>query len=95
MTSQIDPTAPIADICVKVAVVGHNASGEPDIAVYNINCSIEQSESGGHYDLAKYTAEEDGFQPSIAFDENDPAWSMLNLKTQSSTEVLHDRQRGG
>lgn len=76
---------------VKVAVAGHNASGEPDIAVYSIHCTIEQRENGGHYALAKDTAEEDGFQPSLAFDENDLAWSMLNLKTQNSTDVLMDQ----
>lgn len=73
---------------VKVAVAAHNASGEPEIVVYNIECSEEQRESGEHYDLAKDRAEADGFQPEIAFDENDPAWSMLNLKTQNSTDVL-------
>lgn len=77
---------------VKVAVAGRNASGEPEIVVYNIECSKEQYENGDHYDMAKERAEDDGFEPEIAFDENDPAWSMLSLKTQNSTDVLMNQK---
>jgi hypothetical protein len=91
MTSSIN-VAPIADKSVKVAVVCRNASGEPDIVIYEIVCTASAYSDGDHYETAKSKAEEDGYEASIAFDEFDPAWRMLSLKAQGSTDVLMNQE---
>lgn len=59
---------------IQVGVMSEDANGAPDVTFHTIECSQEQYDNGDHYDMAKDLAEEDGYEPKIAFDENDPAW---------------------
>ncbi len=95
MSSQIESTAPVADMCVKVAVIGHNAGGEPDAVFYDIGCTSDEYSGGEHYEIAKEMAEQNGYQAVMAFDEFDPAWAMLGLPKDDEAEDEASRPRGG
>lgn len=80
-------------IVTPVAVVGHNANGEPDVFMTEVVCSQEQFDNGEHYDLAKEQAVAEDFDPSIAFDPNDeawrsPLWRELNASADHDNPVV-------
>lgn len=62
---------------IQVGVMSEDANGAPDVTFHTIECSQEQYDNGDHYDMAKDLAEEDGYEPKIAFDERDPAWRVI------------------
>ena len=64
---------------IKCAVFALNAGGEPDLFFCQVNCSEDQYRNGEHYSRAKYLAEENGYDPFLACDENDPAGDVLQL----------------
>lgn len=66
---------------IKVAVMATNAIGEPDIVVYEVECSKEQYDEGAHFDLATALASEHGYKPAMAFDKNSPAWRLLGTNS--------------
>ncbi len=65
------------NMLIKVAVAATNANGEPDLFFTQVACSKEQYENGDHYDTAKTAAENAGYEPYLAYDENDPPGSAL------------------
>ena len=62
---------------IKVIVLCHNASGEPEFHSCTIDVSEDQYDNGEHYDLAKENAVYNGFMPLHAFDAQDRAASQL------------------
>ena len=74
--------------CVVAAI---NAAGEPDLFFVKVECTDEQYNDGEHYVAAKRAAEDDGYEPVLAYDEDDPAGSaMMSLfvwKSASTVEV--------
>jgi hypothetical protein len=69
---------------VKCAVFSHNSNGEPDIFFCRINCSSEEYDHGKHYHKANELAQENGYDPFLACDENDPAGAVMRLCQWSS-----------
>lgn len=63
---------------VKVAVLCQGGSG-PVLHACEVDVTQAQVDNGEHYDLAKESAEAEGFeQPMIAFDAADPAARQLS-----------------
>lgn len=71
------------EICIKVAVLAIDSNGSPELLGYEINttqCSIDE---GNHFDMAKQSAREDGYEePMMAFDQKDPAVKSLGVITE-------------
>lgn len=66
---------------IQVGVMSEDANGAPDVTFHSIECSQEQYDNGDHYDMAKALAEDAGYEPAIAFDEHDPAWTAMKVNT--------------
>ncbi len=64
---------------IKCAVFATNSNGEPDIYFCKVSCSEREYESGDHYETAKTFATENGYEPSLCCDENDPAGAVTRL----------------
>ena len=63
---------------IRMAVVGTNANGEPDLYLTFVEATDLQYNEGQHYDVAIARAEDEGYRaPMIAFDQNDAASRML------------------
>jgi hypothetical protein len=75
-------------ISIKVIVAGYNASGDPDFFFCKVSCTQQQYNEGEHYDIANQAAEDEGYEPAIAFDENDTAGKAIMDKFvwESATE---------
>ena len=74
---------------IKCIVSCINSNGEPDLYFIVIECSEDQYDNGDHYDAAKGQCEEDGYEPYLAYDENDAAGnSMLPLFIWESATIL-------
>lgn len=63
---------------VRVLVVGRNSAGASDIMVAEVACTQSEIDEGAHYDRANEVAANAGFEPKIAIDESDPAWSFFS-----------------
>ena len=63
---------------IRMAVVGTNANGAPDLYLTFVEATDLQYNEGQHYDMAIARAEDEGYRaPMIAFDQNDAASRML------------------
>jgi hypothetical protein len=71
------------DYLVGVAAI--NAGGEPDFFFTWVKCTERDRDDGTHYGIAKARAEEDGYEPRMAFDAGDPA---ANLCDGNFNEIL-------
>ncbi|MDO3380396.1 hypothetical protein [Geoalkalibacter halelectricus] len=58
---------------VKCIVAAHNANGEPDLFFVVVRCTEDQYHNGDHYAAANDFAEAQGYEPALAYDENDSA----------------------
>lgn len=56
---------------VKMIVAAVNANGEPDFFFCKVCCNQEEYDNGEHYDAANALAEEEGYEPKLAYDQND------------------------
>lgn len=63
---------------ITLAVFGHNAGGEPDVCMVTITATDAEIERGDHYEKAKDEAANQGYDPCMAADPGDPAFSMLS-----------------
>jgi len=63
---------------IKMGVVGFDSNGAPSIFTTVVRCTGGQFKNGLHYDLAKEKASKRGFEPLMAFDEEDPAARYLD-----------------
>jgi hypothetical protein len=63
---------------IKVAVACRDANGSPDIVVVVVDASSKDVFEGNHYEKAKATVAEQGFEALLAFDTKDPAWKRLS-----------------
>lgn len=62
----------------KVIVLCTNSNGSPEFYTCTPEVTDEQLENGDHYDLAKESAENNGYEaPMIAFDAADEAAKQL------------------
>lgn len=74
---------------VRCIVAGHNSGGEADLFFVKVRCSESDYDEGSHYEAAKEYAEEEGYEPEIAFDENDPAGrTMLPLFDWNTATII-------
>lgn len=63
---------------IRMAVVGTNANGAPDLYLTFVEATDLQYNEGLHYDAAIDRAEDEGYRaPMIAFDQNDAASRTL------------------
>ena len=58
---------------IKTAVMCRNSNGAPEMVHFDIECTDHQYTDGDHYGFAEDKARNLGFEPKLAFDENDPA----------------------
>ena len=79
---------------VKVIVLCSNSEGAPEFHSCAIDVTQEQYDNGDHYDLAMENAEDNGYEPHKAFDQNDPAakqlgdiFTWLQAQKQTSMEI--------
>ncbi|MFA7219056.1 MAG: hypothetical protein WC119_00830 [Synergistaceae bacterium] len=72
---------------VKCTVACVNANGEPDFHFVTVKCTQEQYDNGDHYDAAKQDAEKEGYEPFLAYDENDPLMSMTVWESMNVVEI--------
>lgn len=63
------PGEPIMEI--KCIVAGLAADGTPDFFFVKVKCTTTQYDNGEHYEAAKKAAEAEGYEPRLAYDEND------------------------
>jgi hypothetical protein len=73
---------------IQCAVFGTNSNGETDIFFCKVNADEEQIENGDHYDAAKDTACNYGYEPYLACDENDPAGAVMQLAEWQTMETV-------
>ena len=62
---------------IKCVVSATNANGEPDLYFVIVQCTVEQFESGLHYAAAKASAETNGYEAYLAYDEFDTVGKTL------------------
>lgn len=62
---------------IRCIVAARNAGGEPDLFFVKIKATREEIENGDHYDAAMNAAEEDGYEPTLAYDEKDYGGKMM------------------
>lgn len=76
-------------IIVKCIVSAEDSSGFPTLYYIKIDCTKGQYEGGEHYAAAVLSAEEDGYKPYLAYDENDTAGrAMLVLADWDEVKVV-------
>ena len=63
----------MTNMTIKCIVAAINSNGAPDLYFCKVSCTQEQYTAGDHYLTAKRSAEDEGYEPMLAFDENDPA----------------------
>lgn len=74
---------------VKCIVAGVNANGEPDLYFVKVQCSEAEYGEGHHYNKAKESAEGEGYEPCLAFDEHDVAGNaMLILFNWDTASII-------
>ncbi len=73
---------------IKVVVAVTNASGEPDFWSCLVSGTQEDFDSGLHYDAAKDEASNRGYDPYLAYEENDPGFAMLKVAWESQLPVV-------
>jgi len=65
---------------IKVAVLAHNAQGEPEFFLARVDCTTTQVDGGEHYDIAIADAKAQGYEGTmIAFDATDAAAKQLPM----------------
>lgn len=75
---------------LKCSVACLNGNGEPDLFFVTVECSEEQYNDGKHYEAANSHALDSGYEPMLAYDENDPAGSALaELAIWESMDTIH------
>ena len=62
---------------VRVIVLCRNSEGAPEFHTCAVDVTAAQYNNGEHYELAKENAEDNGYEPQLSFDENDPAAKQL------------------
>lgn len=72
---------------VMVAVI--NPNGNPDFFFCKVKCRQDEYEHDEHYLAAERLAEDEGYEPKLAFDEYDPAGSAIvdRFVWETATEV--------
>lgn len=74
---------------IKCIVACTNANGDPDLFFVKVKCTDKQFENGDHYDSAKAHAEQQGYEPFLAYDEVDSAGkAMLVLGEWDSFDTI-------
>lgn len=74
---------------IKVMVAAVNAGGEPDFFFCKVNCNESEINDGEHYEAAKATAEKEGYEPRLAFDQNDSGGqAILDVFEWDSADVV-------
>lgn len=63
---------------INVVVAAINAQGSPDFYFVRVNCDSDQIDEGKHYDAAMKSAENEGYEPKLAFDEFDDGFYALD-----------------
>jgi hypothetical protein len=59
-------------VTIRVIAACTNASGQPDFAFVNVECTARRIEGGFHYDMARDQLEDEGYEePFVLFDEQD------------------------
>lgn len=61
----------------KVMVAARNSNGDPDFFFCIVKSTFEEYNEGEHYVLAERMAIEQGYEPHLSFDENDPAGKAI------------------
>ncbi len=80
---------------IQVGVAARNASGEPDVVYFDVQCTQAQMDNGEHYEIGMVLAQEAGYEPKLAFDSKDPAWNSLNHDTSTLITLLERLKRLG
>ena len=76
---------------IRMAVVGTNANGAPDLYLTFVEATDLQYSEGKHYDMAIARAEDEGYRaPMIAFDQNDAASRMLRDASAFMEETVDE-----
>jgi len=72
---------------VKCAVSCVNSNGEADFYFCKVVCTEEQYDLGEHYNFTKEAAENEGYEPHLAYDEVEcPA--VMSLFTWSTADYI-------
>jgi hypothetical protein len=74
----------------QVAVIGLNASGNPDIWAADVEVTEEQQALGDHLEIAKQQAQEDDFEPNLAVDVPDELPAIVDRLNELYPEVCFD-----
>ena len=79
-------------LTIHCIVAASNSNGDPDLFFVKVRCTQEQYDNGAHYVRAKAAAESAGYEPFLAYDEQDSAGrAMLPLfewKTASTVRCV-------
>lgn len=63
---------------IRLGVMVRDASGAPDFYFCSLVASNAEISNGEHYSRAMDLARDRGYEPIVAFDENDPAWAAVS-----------------
>lgn len=64
---------------INTFVVAANASGETEIVLVQVKASSAQIDNGEHIEAAMKACSDEDFEPSAAFDSQDPAGRAIKL----------------
>jgi len=73
---------------IKCVVAGSNANGEPDFWFVIVRATQQQYDSGEHYKAAKAHADDNGFESSLAYDENDPPKPLFEMFKWDTADTI-------
>jgi len=76
-------------VIVRCICAALNSNGEPDLFFVKVDCPEYCIDSGAHYTAAADAAGENGYDPMLTFDENDPGGrAMLPLFVWDTASVV-------
>ena len=81
---------------IKCIVAATTAGDERDLFFCKVECTQDEYYNGDHYEAAKEAAENEGYDPSLVFDEQDPGGrAMLQLCEWESIPVVQCQPEDG
>lgn len=75
---------------IKCVVASTNANGSPDFYFCTVQCSEHDYDAGRHYDIARKSAREEGYEGEmVVFDEYDgPSFLFDHFVWESASIVV-------
>jgi len=63
---------------IRCVVAAINSNGDPDFYFVKVKATEEQINNGDHYDAARESAEDEGYEALLTYDQNDYGWKAFS-----------------